>query len=340
MLEAVAQRVSRRAARGGRRRALERRRDARRGARHGGPTASAALVARLRGAVGAEPVVVRRRADPGDRLGRAPRRGPTATTPRRSCAGPSAALASGRARIRPAPAASEPARTALHRATSPDRGRSAPHPTKHPPERWRVARRGAYFSFDPAESWGAPPGRTSNKASGEREMTQTLEGTAGRSPRPSSARYGASEGQRHRARRACRSRGSATGGRPARRDLGRSIARASTGRAAEGGRPVGVLVVDDSRVFRTGMTRAVQACDGMELLGEADGGEAAPARDRRARARARHPRPAHARPRRHRRAARAAGPGPAAGMPRAAHQRHARRRRRGRGARRRRRRHA
>ena len=49
----------------------------------------------------------------------------------------------------------------------------------------------------------------------------------------------------------------------------------STGCAGEGGRPVGVLVVDDSLVFRTGMTRAVQACVGMELLGEADGGEAA-----------------------------------------------------------------
>jgi two-component system, NarL family, nitrate/nitrite response regulator NarL len=48
----------------------------------------------------------------------------------------------------------------------------------------------------------------------------------------------------------------------------------STGRTAGDGRPVGVLVVDDSRVFRTGMTRAVQACAGMELLGEADGGEA------------------------------------------------------------------
>jgi DNA-binding NarL/FixJ family response regulator len=36
-----------------------------------------------------------------------------------------------------------------------------------------------------------------------------------------------------------------------------------------------VLVVDDSLVFRTGMTRAVQACAGMELVGEADGGEAA-----------------------------------------------------------------
>jgi two-component system, NarL family, nitrate/nitrite response regulator NarL len=50
--------------------------------------------------------------------------------------------------------------------------------------------------------------------------------------------------------------------------------RGSTGRTAGDGRPVGVLVVDDSRVFRTGMTRAVQACDGMDLLGEADGGEA------------------------------------------------------------------
>jgi DNA-binding NarL/FixJ family response regulator len=51
--------------------------------------------------------------------------------------------------------------------------------------------------------------------------------------------------------------------------------RESTGPAAGGGRPVGVLVVDDSLVFRTGMTRAVQACDDMALLGEADGGEAA-----------------------------------------------------------------
>jgi DNA-binding NarL/FixJ family response regulator len=50
--------------------------------------------------------------------------------------------------------------------------------------------------------------------------------------------------------------------------------RGSTGRAAGNGRPVGVVVIDDSRVFRTGMTRAVQACERMELLGEADGGEA------------------------------------------------------------------
>jgi DNA-binding NarL/FixJ family response regulator len=49
----------------------------------------------------------------------------------------------------------------------------------------------------------------------------------------------------------------------------------AAGRAAERDRSVGVLVVDDSLVFRTGMTRAVQACAGMELLGEADGGEAA-----------------------------------------------------------------
>ena len=44
---------------------------------------------------------------------------------------------------------------------------------------------------------------------------------------------------------------------------------------AGGGRPeVTVVVVDDSRVFRPGMVRAVEACDGMVLLGEADGGEA------------------------------------------------------------------
>ena len=51
--------------------------------------------------------------------------------------------------------------------------------------------------------------------------------------------------------------------------------RVPAGRAEEDVRPVGVLVVDDSLVFRTGMTRAVKACAGMELVGEADGGEAA-----------------------------------------------------------------
>jgi two-component system, NarL family, nitrate/nitrite response regulator NarL len=54
----------------------------------------------------------------------------------------------------------------------------------------------------------------------------------------------------------------------------RSLAR-STERIAARDRTVGVLVVDDSLVFRTGMSRAVQACDGLKLLGEADGGAAA-----------------------------------------------------------------
>jgi two-component system, NarL family, response regulator LiaR len=49
----------------------------------------------------------------------------------------------------------------------------------------------------------------------------------------------------------------------------------SIGRAAGGERTIGVLVVDDSLVFRTGMTRAVEACSEMELVGEADGGESA-----------------------------------------------------------------
>ena len=38
---------------------------------------------------------------------------------------------------------------------------------------------------------------------------------------------------------------------------------------------VTVLVVDDSPVFRRGMARAVQSHAGLELVGEADGGEAA-----------------------------------------------------------------
>jgi DNA-binding NarL/FixJ family response regulator len=40
-------------------------------------------------------------------------------------------------------------------------------------------------------------------------------------------------------------------------------------------RCLGVLVVDDSAIFRTGMSRAVQAHDGLELVGEADGGRSA-----------------------------------------------------------------
>jgi DNA-binding NarL/FixJ family response regulator len=39
--------------------------------------------------------------------------------------------------------------------------------------------------------------------------------------------------------------------------------------------PVGVLVVDDSPVFRVGLCRAVRAHAGLELVGEAGGGEAA-----------------------------------------------------------------
>jgi DNA-binding NarL/FixJ family response regulator len=38
---------------------------------------------------------------------------------------------------------------------------------------------------------------------------------------------------------------------------------------------VGVLVVDDSPVFRRGMGRAVRLHNGLELIGEAEGGEAA-----------------------------------------------------------------
>jgi DNA-binding NarL/FixJ family response regulator len=46
-------------------------------------------------------------------------------------------------------------------------------------------------------------------------------------------------------------------------------------RVAAGERALRVLVVDDSAVFRTGMSRAVQACDGLRLIGEAGGGQAA-----------------------------------------------------------------
>jgi two-component system, NarL family, nitrate/nitrite response regulator NarL len=56
--------------------------------------------------------------------------------------------------------------------------------------------------------------------------------------------------------------------------IARSL-RTSTERVAPRDRTVGVLVVDDSLVFRTGMSRAVQACEGLELLGEADTGAAA-----------------------------------------------------------------
>jgi DNA-binding NarL/FixJ family response regulator len=43
----------------------------------------------------------------------------------------------------------------------------------------------------------------------------------------------------------------------------------------ENSRAVRVLVVDDNRLFRHGMTRAVEGHDQLELVGEADCGEAA-----------------------------------------------------------------
>ena len=60
--------------------------------------------------------------------------------------------------------------------------------------------------------------------------------------------------------------------------LGRKPEGGSTESAAQvSGRTgsVGVLVVDDSPVFRRGMGRAVRVHAGLELVGEADGGEAA-----------------------------------------------------------------
>jgi two-component system, NarL family, nitrate/nitrite response regulator NarL len=46
-------------------------------------------------------------------------------------------------------------------------------------------------------------------------------------------------------------------------------------KVADGRVSVSVLVVDDSPVFRRGMGRAVAIHSGLELVGEADGGEAA-----------------------------------------------------------------
>jgi two-component system, NarL family, nitrate/nitrite response regulator NarL len=60
--------------------------------------------------------------------------------------------------------------------------------------------------------------------------------------------------------------------RDARRD-GRSTESAAQASGRNGS--VGVLVVDDSPVFRRGMSRAVRVHAGLELIGEADGGAAA-----------------------------------------------------------------
>jgi DNA-binding NarL/FixJ family response regulator len=43
----------------------------------------------------------------------------------------------------------------------------------------------------------------------------------------------------------------------------------------ESDRPVTVLVVDDNRIFRRGLARAVQGHAGLKLAGEADSGESA-----------------------------------------------------------------
>jgi DNA-binding NarL/FixJ family response regulator len=56
-------------------------------------------------------------------------------------------------------------------------------------------------------------------------------------------------------------------------DVGSTESSAAEGTAGSGS--VSVLVVDDSPVFRRGMGRAIEVHDGLELVGEADGGEAA-----------------------------------------------------------------
>jgi DNA-binding NarL/FixJ family response regulator len=52
-------------------------------------------------------------------------------------------------------------------------------------------------------------------------------------------------------------------------------AESSAAERTAGSGSVSVLVVDDSPVFRRGMGRAIEVHDGLELVGEADGGEAA-----------------------------------------------------------------
>jgi CheY-like chemotaxis protein len=53
------------------------------------------------------------------------------------------------------------------------------------------------------------------------------------------------------------------------------IAGAPVGEQVTGPGAVSVLVVDDSRVFRRGMVRAVHSCAGLCVAGEAEGGVAA-----------------------------------------------------------------
>ena len=56
-------------------------------------------------------------------------------------------------------------------------------------------------------------------------------------------------------------------------DVGSTESSAAEDTAGSGS--VSVLVVDDSPVFRRGMGRAIEVHDGLELVGEADGGAAA-----------------------------------------------------------------
>jgi CheY-like chemotaxis protein len=109
----------------------------------------------------------------------------------------------------------------------------------------------------------------------EREMTQTLEGrTADGRPfeRRDPARLG---GGADRGERIGTGGGRPGGGRALAPTASVSALDEPTGRAAQRSGSVGVLVVDDSLIFRTGMARAVKACSGLELLGEADNGYAA-----------------------------------------------------------------
>ena len=143
------------AARGGRRGALERRRAARRRARHGRGAkrrrARRAPARRRRRRAGRP----RRRADWPSACRPAPRRGPTATTPRRSCAGPSATprdAPSGAVVRRRRDGGGPPAA-----ATSPDRGRAVP-PHNTPAERWRRCHAPVIFQLRPGGVMGGTAG--------------------------------------------------------------------------------------------------------------------------------------------------------------------------------------
>ena len=66
--------------------------------------------------------------------------------------------------------------------------------------------------------------------------------------------------------------GGRTGLAPAGTDAAGNVTELPAGRGG-GQAPVTVVVVDDSHVFRRGMVRAIEACEGLVLVGEADGGE-------------------------------------------------------------------